>query len=85
MSTPNIDALMRKCRFQPQMGGNREEITVPCALMARLMDLASATTLAAEEPSPERDEGLFDQVGMIERMTDAMLKEGLKITKRDAP
>lgn len=39
MSYPSLDQLHRKCRHPPKMGGNTETITMPCALVARLIGI----------------------------------------------
>jgi len=61
------------------MGGNREEITVPCTLMARLLTLAA---MATGDPSIERAVAMMDEAELCEREAESLLREGVKITVR---
>lgn len=44
-----LDQLSRRCRHQPQMGGNKEQITITCALLGRLIGLAYMAQAMADD------------------------------------
>lgn len=74
MITNGIEALARKCRFDPKMGGNREQITIPCTLMRNILYSLLYATYSLR--SREELESINTEVM-------ALLDEGVKITMKE--
>jgi hypothetical protein len=70
----SLERLHRKLRFSPKMGGNREEVTLPCSFVGQLIYLVMFS-----ENSTNVE--LRQEIAALEEQAEEILKQPVRITQ----